>query len=175
MTKNDNLTAARKLAVAARRSQGDSTRDAIISVLKKSKQPLVAREVQALLALQGLRFDISYVGQILLKLANEKMISSREETKKERAIRRGDDGRGSHFTAVYYWAPTGEKVPARTAKTVVQTAVIPIHPGKKNKKTKKAARPAPASSKQTGHSAQTMKMLIDRIVELETELARVKK
>jgi len=174
MTKNNHLTAARELAVKAKRAQGDATRDAVLSVLKKSKQPLVAREVQALLALRGIRFDISYVGQTLLKLAEEKMVSSREETKKERAIRRGNDGRGSHFTALYYWAPANEKVPARTVKTVVQTAVIPIHPGKKNKK-KKAARPAAAAPAQTGHSAQTMKMLIDRIVELETELARLKK
>lgn len=161
-----------QLAHDAKRAAGAATQNAVIDVLKKSKQPLLTREVQALLAIRGMRFDVTYVRQLLVKLAEEKLISSRDETAKERKIRRGDDSRGAHFTAIYYWAPTG-KVPARTVKTVVQTTVIPMHP-KKNSKSKRARRPVKAVSMQTGASPETTLVLLNRIASLEAEIARLK-
>lgn len=160
-----------KLAQEAKIAMGKRTRETVVDILRKSKQPLVAKEVQALLIERGLNFDVTYVGSLLSKLAADKTISSRNETEKERMVRRGTDGRGAHFTAIYYWAPVG-KVPARTAEMLPQTDGLSRNG---NKKKTKRNRPARVVSMQTGASAETMMMLLNRITQLEAELARLKK
>jgi hypothetical protein len=162
-----------KKAHAVLREKGQFTRDSVIEILQNSDQPLVAREVQALLAKRRVVLDGSYVKTLLNKLQADGLIVSREESPTEHAIRRGADGRGAHLKTVYYWAGSN-KVPARTVQTVVQTGNIPFRSPKKKLK-KKTGRPAKAAKKQTGTTSTEVAVLVARIVELEQQLAEIRK
>lgn len=157
-----------------RRRDGERTRDAVASVLELSDQPLVAREVQVLLARRGLVLEASYVKDVLDRLVADGRASARPETKREQAIRKAADGRGNHFQATYFWAPRG-RVPARTVATVVQTGGVSTRGAKKS--LKKSSRPAKATKVQTGKVAKvdTVALLVQRVAELEMQLAEIRK
>lgn len=166
-------------AHAAKIQQGSMTRDLIVEIIEKSSQPLVASEVRALLKKRsGRLLDASYITNVLRALVVDGRVSAREETPLEREIRRAGDGRGSHISATYYWAPTGQ-VPARTMSTVqtglTQTDTTTSRRGRK--KTVSRKRPVATSSVQTGSTpeAETIKTLVLRIAQLEQQLAEIRK
>ena len=140
--------------------KGRKSLDSVLSVIQDSDQPLVISEVTALLAQRGTPYDNTYVRQMINKLAEQGKISQRFETPDERMTRMGGkfEGRGSHFTAVYYWAPVG-KVPLRTKATTVKAV-------RKNAKKKKTA---------TAKRTQSADVLINRIESMTSELALLKR
>lgn len=157
-TKKSNLTPEIILkAHTSVRAKGQRSRNAVVTVLKLSDQPLIATEVQTLLASRGVSMDKSHVALLLKQLAASKQISTRTETLSERVIRFGrHEGRGAHIAALYYWAPTG-KVPARTKPS--------------------NERPARQAIVQTGTeiTAGTNNSMSSRIAELEAQVAEMRK
>lgn len=167
-----------KRAHEARREIGGATRSAVVAVLTDAKQPLVAREVQVLLAGRKIVLNESYVKELLDKLVADRLIATRLETAKEKAIRKGADRRGNHFQTSYYWAPAG-KVPARTEGRLVQTDSVASRSAKKFARKaarKKSRRPAGVVAVQTGGSSEKLiSQLLNRVSELESQLADVRK
>lgn len=167
MTKTmTHLPEARKTALAAVRRKGEITRDAVLRELRAADQPLVASEVRALLIDKGMVFDPTYVRTILQGFVADGLASTRAESSDERLIRNGGRAtRGSHHTAMYYWAPAG-KVPFRTKMTTVKPTVT--------KKRKKKNRPVVKAPVQTGRPAKPMiPTLLERIAQLEKQVAEI--
>ncbi len=160
---------------AAQRARGIRTNTAIIDVITESDQPLVTSEIHALLAQRGVRLDRNYLGDLLNRLASEGLISSRPESADERAIRTSD-GRGAHFTAMYFWAPVG-KVPFRTKASMIK----PVSKKKKKKSTVRAAQSKAAmqtSSIDLMSRIESMTnelALLKRVAELEAQLETIRK
>lgn len=161
---------------AAQRARGIRTNTAIIDVITESDQPLVTREIHALLVQRGIHLDRNYVGDLLNRLVSEGLISSRPESADERAIRTSDR-RGSHFTAMYFWAPVG-KVPFRTKASIIKPVSQKV---KKKKSTARAAQPK--VSVQTSNidlmsrieSMTNELALLKRVAELEAQLETIRK
>lgn len=155
---NPNLAKAHTTLI----EKGRKSLECVLSVIEDSDQPLVISEIAGLLAQRGTPFDQTYVRQMINKLVEQKKISQRFETPDERVTRMGGklEGRGAHFTAVYYWAPVG-KVPLRTKATTVKS----IRKSTKKKKT------ATVTTKRT----QSADVLINRIESMTNELALLKR
>jgi hypothetical protein len=173
MTKQrKHLEAARVSAHAAVRRKGEITRDAVYHELRIADQPLVASEIRVLLARQGMDFDPTYIRTILQGFVAEGTASTRQESADERLIRNGGrTTRGSHQSAMYFWAPAG-KVPYRTKASTAK----PIKARKA--KSKKTIRPARAVPMQTGRPAISLKQqphvpLLERVARLEKQLADI--
>lgn len=160
-------------------ARGSITRNTILEIVTASDQPLIAREVQGLLAKRGIKRDGNYVLQILNELADSNLVSSRLETADERMIRT-DDNRGKHFASVYFWAPAG-KVPFRTKRSTVE--LIPRRPNKRVRAKNKKPVTVSASAKafdvnglmQRIESMTNELALIQRVAELEAQLETVRK
>lgn len=165
MTKKKSYVPANlKKAQAVVRQNGEHTRSEVVTVLKLSDQPLVTEEICAHLKLRGLNLSKIYVAEVLKKLAAAGEISSREETPTERVIRHGKyEPRGAHFTAMYYWAPTG-KVPVRTRESSIHMSTRTA--------AKKTRQPAKATRVQTGSKITTRENigLLTRVAELEKQV-----
>ena len=173
MTKQrKHLEAARESAHAAVRRKGEVTRDTVYHELRIADQPLVASEIRALLALQGIHYDATYIRTILQGFVAEGTASTRPESADERLIRNGGRAtRGNHQSAMYFWAPAG-KVPFRTKASTVK----PIKARKA--KSKKTIRPARAVPTQTGRPEISLKQqphvtLLERVARLEKQLADI--
>jgi hypothetical protein len=158
-----HLEAARETAHATIRQKGEVTRQAVYHELRISDQPLVASEVRALLAKQGMAFDATYIRTILQGFVLEGTASTRQETSDERMIRNGGVAtRGGHQSAMYFWAPAG-KVPFRTKASTVK----PV----RKAKSKKTVRPAKAAPMQTGRALPVKHVtLLERVARLEKQL-----
>ena len=167
------MTIYRVPATDPRRARGVKTRNMILEIVSSSDQPLVSAEVQALLAQRGIIRDRSYVLQLLNFMAEEKLVSSRPETVDEREIRTSDR-RGVHLTSIYFWAPAG-KVPYRTKPMVAKTVNR-----KKLKKKTQTKKVSAARADVTGLMTRIESMsnelaLLQRVAELESQLATIRK
>lgn len=158
----------RNMAYDALAAKSRKNKDAIISVLRKSTQPLVTSEIDAFLAMQGVSMHNTYVGRLLQQLVADGEISQREETPAERKIRFGrEESRGAHFQAIYFWAPAG-RVPKRTQASNLHMA----------SRMTQTRRPATKTvKKQTGSKITTRQNLglIARVNELENQVTELRK
>jgi hypothetical protein len=170
----EHLTDARKTAHASVRRKGEATRQAVYHELRLADQPLVASEIRALLAKQGIALDPTYIRTILKGFVMDGSASTRNETADERLIRNGGRStRGNHQTAMYYWAPAG-KVPFRTQASTV----MPVT--KKKKKSKPVQKAAPVRTTNTDlinriESMTNELALLQRVAMLEDQLAEIRR
>lgn len=165
------------LARAAQHNRGQRTKELILEVVKNSDQPLVAGEVQAILAQGGESYDRSYILTLLHEMTQSGLVSARVETPDEREIRTSDR-RGMHLTSIYFWAPAG-KVPFRTKASSVK--LISRTTKKKSKSKKTTTAPASVSAPKSKdllariESMTSELALLQRVAELEQQLADIRK
>lgn len=151
-------------AQAANRARGAATRQAIIDVIKSSKQPLIVDEIVHEMKKRKLAHGHEYVRVTLRRLVATKQIKTRVETPAERAIRKPGDLRGAHLTTNYFF------VGSPTRRTAAQSADLVSAWGRTHKK-KRTIRPAKGAPVQTDGSVTA---LVNRIVELESQLAAIR-
>ena len=163
MTKIKKPSSQARIAVLAK---GQSTRDAVYSVLASSDQPLIALEVKQKLAAKNILLDTSYVRVILNQLCESGNVRTRLETLTEREIRMSGrkENRGKHLNVYYFWAGSG-RIPGRTKASEMQ--------GYEKNRYQKNFRPARQVKMQTG--APETQTLMQRVAYLEAKLAEIQK
>lgn len=160
------LSPALEQAHRVKSNLSDATRANTYKTVNAAKQPLTVQEVTSLLAESGMKYDPSYIRNVLKYLVDTGKIFSREETEAERKVRlagRSNYNTGAHFSTTYYWTGTSKK---RTKHT---DEIVKVHVTHRNTQKKKQARPARSTKKQTGIS------LMARIAELEARVAQLEK
>lgn len=159
-----------KMAHAALTEKGRQTRDLVRSIVHESDQPLTLVEVAALLKKNRTPLSLEHTRKLLLECVAEGTMSSRLETAAERVIRFGKraEPRGAHLSARYFWA-RGAQVPKRTKASTVDMTYSAVQKNtSKKKKTSKRTAPVQRSA------ATDVSVLINRIIELESQLADVR-
>lgn len=164
-------------SLETRMAKGQKTRDAIVSIVKESDQPLTINEITVLMTKSlGRKFAREYIAAVLAELAQEGKVSARLETDAERQFRVRSNGRPQGRNSVLYASKIN--VPRTRAKIVDIPSSVKSHPYHKSKKKSGKAKArttetATFSPSLVARLEETIAPLFARIHELETKLAKI--